>query len=105
MKHEKMFKNDLARVDTPAIEKILPASDAKQAKRAPRAKKRVGVVIMATALLCCLIVGVAAAPTIVPIILEKLNAPAVKENVKQLTVVPENYTHFPKYRREHNPHL
>ncbi len=38
MKHEKMFKRDLARVQTPAIEKILPACDAKQAKRAPRAK-------------------------------------------------------------------
>lgn len=92
MKHEKMFKRDLARVQTPAIEKILPDAEAKQTKRAPRAKKRVGVVIMATALLCCLIVGVAAAPTVMPIIMEKLNAPTVKENVKQLTVVPENYT-------------
>ena len=90
MKHEKMFKNDLARVETPAIEKILPASDAKQTKRAPRAKKKVGVVAMSVILCCVMVLGVAAATT-APLIRKILNDKRVTENTQQLTVVPEGY--------------
>lgn len=90
MKHERMFKKDLARVDTPAIDKILPTSDAKQTKRVPRAKKRVGVLAMSV-ILCCVMVLGAAAVTTAPLIKKILNDKRVTENTQQLTVVPEGY--------------
>ncbi len=90
MKHEKMFKRDLARVQTPAIEKILPDAEAKQTKRAPRSKKRVGVVAMSVILCCVMVLGVAAATT-APLIRKILNDKRVTENTQQLTVVPEGY--------------
>jgi len=92
MKHEKMLKKALAKIETPEIQNVLSGT-AKEVKRTKvRSPRKLGVMITAIVLCCCMVVGVAAAvPAVIPIILEKLNAPQVKENTKQLTEVPEGY--------------
>lgn len=92
MKHEKMFKKDLAKIEIPEIEKMIPNATKEAKHKTARAPRKMGVMITAIVLCCCMVIGVAAAaPAVIPIILEKLNAPQVKENTKQLTEVPEGY--------------
>ncbi|MBQ9080353.1 MAG: hypothetical protein IJY27_04690 [Clostridia bacterium] len=92
MKHEKMFKKDLAKIETPAIEKILPAASVQKAacSHAPRANKRLGAMAISVILCCCMVFGVAAA-TAVPMIVKIINDSRITENTQQLTVVPEGY--------------
>ncbi len=91
MKFEKKLKNDLAKIKTPEIERILPGATAEApAPRASRAKKPVGVTALAVILCCCMVLGVAAAAT-VPLIRKIINDKRIIDNAQQLTVVPEGY--------------
>ena len=91
MKFEKKFKKDLASIQTPKIERVLPgAVISPNAERAPRAKKRLSAAAIAVILCCCMVLGAAAATT-VPLIRKIINDARITENTQQLTVVPEGY--------------
>lgn len=91
MKFEKRFKKDLAKIETPDIEKIIPGAASKHTEsRAPRARKRLSAAAVAVILCCCMVLGAAAATT-VPLIRKIINDKRITENTLQLTVVPEGY--------------
>ena len=91
MKFEKRFKKDLAKIETPDIEKIIPGAASKHTEsRAPRARKRLSAAAVAVILCCCMVLGAAAATT-APLIRKILNDKRVTENTQQLTIVPEGY--------------
>lgn len=91
MKFEKRFKKDLAKIETPDIEKIIPGAASKHTEsQAPRARKRLSAAAVAVILCCCMVLGAAAATT-VPLIRKIINDRRITENTLQLTVVPEGY--------------
>ena len=58
MKFEKRFKKDLAKIETPDIEKIIPGAASKHTEsRAPRARKRLSAAAVAIILCCCMVLG------------------------------------------------
>lgn len=91
MKFEKALKKDLAKIETPDIERIIPGAASKHKEsKAPRARKRLSAAAVAVILCCCMVLGVAAATT-VPLIRKIINDKRITENTLQLTVVPEGY--------------
>ncbi len=91
MKHEKMLKKALAKIETPDIEKIIPNEQSeRKVSRAPRAKRHISATAVAVILCCAMVLGAAAATT-APLIKKILNDKLVTENTQQLTVVPEGY--------------
>ena len=90
MKHEKMLKKDLAKIEMPELHKVILGATQEVKHTKARSPRKLGVMITAIVLCCCMVVGVAAATT-APLIKKILNDRRVTENTQQLTVVPEGY--------------
>ncbi len=91
MNYKRRLKNELAKIETPSVNRILNNAEGRT-EAMPRAqkKKRLALVPMLSIILSVAIVGCAAFS--VPMIIKHFNAKALAENNKQLTEVPEGFT-------------
>ena len=90
MNHKRRLKKELAKIETPSIEKILKNTE-KRGNDVPQRSKRKHLAIAPTVAILLSIAIIGCSAFSIPIIIEHLNAKALTENNKQLSYVPDGY--------------